>query len=176
MSNIILIGPIRAGKSTVAKLLSEEMGMPNCSLDELRYTYYEEIGYDHNYAMQLEAQYGFEAKYNYWKPFEAQLVVKALEEYEDHIIDFGAGHSVYEDEHLFKKVKKSMDNEPYIFLLIPSEDKEESARILCERAEFDFNRHFVYHPSNYELAKHIIYTLHQTPEETMKEIRELIHN
>lgn len=98
MGNIILIGPICAGESTVAELLSKKTGMPRCSLDDIRYKYYEELNYDHNHALQLQEKYGFWEKYKYWKPFEAHLVVRVLEEYKDHIIDFGAGHSVYEEE------------------------------------------------------------------------------
>ena len=170
MANIILIGPICAGKSTVAELLSQKTGMPRCSLDDIRYKYYEELNYDHNHALELQEKYGFWEKYKYWKPFEAHLVVRVLEEYTDHIIDFGAGHSVYEEEALFQKVDRALHNEPFVFLLIPSRNREESAQILCERSELDFNRHFVEHYSNEKLAKHIIYTKNHTPEETMREI------
>ena len=45
-STIILIGPLGAGKSTVWHLLAEKLGLPQCSVDDVRWKYYEEIGYD----------------------------------------------------------------------------------------------------------------------------------
>jgi replication-associated recombination protein RarA len=41
---IILIGPIGAGKSSVAELLSSRLSLPQQSMDERRWDYYKEIG------------------------------------------------------------------------------------------------------------------------------------
>jgi shikimate kinase len=49
-SDIILIGPIGAGKSTVGSLLAVQLGLPQCSMDERRWHYYKEIGYDETLA------------------------------------------------------------------------------------------------------------------------------
>ena len=43
---VILIGPIRAGKSTVGKLLAEELNLPQRSLDVILDSYLDRIGYD----------------------------------------------------------------------------------------------------------------------------------
>lgn len=43
---IILIGPMSAGKSTIGKLLAEKLGIPQYSVDDVRWDYYREIGYD----------------------------------------------------------------------------------------------------------------------------------
>jgi hypothetical protein len=57
-----------------------------------------------------------------------------------------------------------------VALLLPSPNPEESVRILTERtvppAGFDWHRHFVTHPSNGALAKLIVYTAGQTPQQT----------
>ena len=45
-SAIILIGPICAGKSTIAQLLAAKLGIPRYEVDEDRWRYYDEIGYD----------------------------------------------------------------------------------------------------------------------------------
>lgn len=45
-SDIILIGPQGAGKSTIGSLLSDRLGLPQCSMDTQRWGYYKEIGYD----------------------------------------------------------------------------------------------------------------------------------
>lgn len=92
------------------------------------------------------------------------------------MIDFGARHSVYEDPALFKRVKQILDPYPYVILLLPSADLNESIQILNERNEYisdgtlNINEHFVKHNSNYELAKFTIYTKDKTPDETCNEI------
>jgi 2-phosphoglycerate kinase len=52
-SDIILIGPVSTGKSTLGKLLAQRLGLPQCSMDEFRLTYYKEINYDEDLARQL---------------------------------------------------------------------------------------------------------------------------
>jgi adenylate kinase family enzyme len=45
---ILFIGPVRAGKSTVVHLVAARLKLPHISLDELRWSYYREIGYEEN--------------------------------------------------------------------------------------------------------------------------------
>jgi adenylate kinase family enzyme len=58
-TNIILIGPPRTGKSTLGKLLADRVGRPTISLDELRWKYYAEIGYDKTLADEIHQKGGF---------------------------------------------------------------------------------------------------------------------
>src|SRR5699024_5548285 len=110
--------------------------------------------------------------YEYWKPFEVHAVKRMLEDYPNFIHDFGAGHSVYEDEDLFKEVKNILNNYENIFLLLPSQNEMESINVLNERLKevttnkdaYKLNEHFVKHESNKMLAKHIIYTNDKKPE------------
>jgi shikimate kinase len=179
-TEIILIGPIGAGKSTVGKLLSEQLKIPQIEMDELRTTYYKEIGYDEEVAKSKREAEGFWGLYQYWKPFEAHAVERLLSEYRNCVIDFGAGHSVYEDEQLFKRVQNILLPYKYVILLLPSPDKDESIEILNEREEFlremkpNINEHFIKHHSNYDLAKFTIYTKGKTPQETCVEILGLL--
>lgn len=168
--DIILIGPVGVGKSTIGALLSEKLNMPQASLDDRRWEIYEEINYDFQYADKLMEEEGFLGIYRYWKPFEAHSVKRVLELYPDHIHDFGAGQSVYEDETLFNEVREVLRPYPNIVLLLPAEDKEKSLEILLERNSFPFNSLFINNPSNETLAKMTIYTEGKTPEETCEEI------
>jgi shikimate kinase len=179
-SNIILIGPIGAGKSTVGELLANRLGIGQCSMDDRRWDYYKEIGYDEDLARQKRETEGIWGIYRYWKPFEAYAVERLLSENKQCVVDFGAGHSVYEDAYLFQKVRQILASYPNVVLLLPSSDLDESIQILNDRNDYqpdgfpNINEHFVRHPSNYELAKFTVYTKTRTPEETCDDILKLV--
>ena len=125
---------------------------------------------------KLREKDGFLELYRYWKPFEAYAVERLLSEHHDCVIDYGAGHSVYEEDALFARVQQVLAPYGNIVLLLPSSDLEESIRILHDRngapppGEFDLNAHFVKHHSNRDLAKIVVYTEGKTPEQTCEEI------
>ncbi len=174
-SDIILIGPIGAGKSTLGELLSARLGLPQCSMDDHRWDYYKEIGYDGAIAQQKRQESGW-SLYQYWKPFEAYAVGRLLSDCHDCVIDLGAGHSVYEDASLFQQVKQALEPYPHVALLLPSADLDESISILNERNDYvpdgtpNINESFVRHPSNYQLAKLTVYTKGKTPTESCSEV------
>jgi shikimate kinase len=178
---IVLIGPMGAGKTTVGKILSERLGLKNVSLDEIRQPYYDEAGYDNETAKQIHIERGMAGILDYWKPFEAHSVERVIQDYDHCVIDFGAGHSVYDDNALFERVKKALEPYPNVVLLLPSADKEEAISILNTRIPPDvpaeiiswykeMNAYFVKQHSNADLAKITVYTQGQTPDETCNEI------
>lgn len=180
-ANIILIGPIGAGKSTQAGLLAKKLGLPRCSMDDVRFAYYKEIGYDEAEQKRIEGESGFLGVYRYWKPFEIHAVERLTAEYQGHVIDFGGGHSVYEDPALLARAEKALAPHRNVVLLLPSPDPDESVRVLKARSQahvgwdgingdLDFHEHFVKHPSNRALAKQVVYTLGKSADETCDEI------
>jgi len=184
-STIILIGPMCAGKSTIAKKLSEQLGIKRQELDSLRDGYYDEIGYDRELASKIaNGEEGMMGLIKYWKPFEAHAVERALSEHTNCVLDFGAGHSVYEEDELFTRVQNALKPFDHVILLLPSSNLDESVKILNERFSellerevgkvdpklLDLNDHFVKHPSNHKLAKITIYTQGKSPDETCAEI------
>ena len=179
-TEIILIGPIGAGKSTQGKLLAEALGLPQCSMDALRWDYYKEIGYSEETQRQIGKKEGFLGVYRYWKPFEIHAVERVLAEHQDCVIDFGAGHSVFEDEAFFARAERALAPFQNVVLLLPSPDLDESVRLLNERNGgavdngFDFNEHFVKHPSNHKLATLVAYTKDKRPEQTRDEILTMV--
>ncbi|MBZ0292940.1 MAG: shikimate kinase [Anaerolineae bacterium] len=184
---VILIGPMCAGKSTLGALLAERLGLPQYAVDEHRWDFYKEIGYDEAAASKIaKSEDGMLGLLRYWKPFEAHAVERVLATQSNCIIDFGAGHSVYEDPNLFARVQAAFAPYPYVILLLPSPDLDESVAILNARftellerevgivdpAVLDMNARFTKHPSNHRLAKIVIYTNGKTPQATCDEILE----
>ena len=162
-NSIILIGPMGSGKSTIANLLCKKCNMPHVSLDSRE---------------QLSSLYEQRQNFDSFKEFEFFLTGTVLTNLpEPVIIDFGAGHSIYEDAAMFLEMQSLMSRFDNVILLMPSEDKEESIAILNERKgiksgsrqDFD-NRHFVNMPCNYELATLTVYTKDKTPDQISNEI------
>ena len=172
---IVLIGPVRTGKSTLGKLLAKQLGVPQVSLDEERWRYYKEIGYDELLAREIRSRGGFLALVLYWNLFDAHAVERLLAEHRSCVFDFGA--AIYWSDEILSRVQRALGPDRNVVLVLPSPNIAESLRILAERdaeppadANFDFNGYFIRHRSYYALAKVIVYTEGKTPEETRDEI------
>jgi shikimate kinase len=173
---IILIGPMGAGKSTQGRLLSQRLGVPQVAVDDLRWGYYAEIGWSQEEQDRISADEGFAGVYRHWKPFEAYAIGRVLAEHYHCVIDFGAGHSVYHDEAQFAQVRQAMAPFPNVVLLLPCPDLDESVAILRAPRQFhiagqELNPFFTAHMM--KLAKQTVYTEGKTPEETAAEVAEL---
>lgn len=183
MTQIVLIGPVAAGKSTIARLLSARTGIRNVPLDLIRWNYFYRIGYDRAEEARREAEEGPAGRYAYWKPFEAYAVEQALAEYPDAIIDFGGGASVQDEPDHFARVVRAVAGADHVILLLPDPDPEVSLRLLMARldppagqADFVAARQaaLLTSPCNARLATATVYTVGRTPEETCAEVLELI--
>jgi hypothetical protein len=179
---ILFIGPIRAGKSTRARLVASQLKFPHISLDDVRWNYYREIGYDDELAKQIRAHGGFLALIFYRMLFDAYSVEKVLDGYPKAVIDFGAGVGPFENQIQIKQIQSLFEPIPNIFLLLPSPDIDETLQILRQRdinppadLKFDINAHFLRHPGYRLLAKYIIYTQNKTPEQSCIEVIKLLN-
>jgi hypothetical protein len=173
-----------AGKSTQANLLAEALDVPRIPMDRVRFDYYREIGYDDEYTQRLREEGGMRLLMPYWKPFEAHAVERVVADHRGAVIDFGAGHSVFEDEVLFERVREALLPVRNVVLLLPSPDRDKSMRVLITGVEasaatlpeaqreglVEMQRLFVEHRSNYVLAKRTVYTHGDMPEETRDKI------
>lgn len=179
-SEIVLIGPMGTGKSTLGQLLAEKLKLPQVSLDKLRWQYYRDNGFDVEFARQINEYQGFSGVSHYWKQFDAYAVERMLAEHCNCVFDFGAGHSYYEDALLLGYVKQVLARYSNVIMILPSPDLDESIEILRKRNTclsedgHQTNAHFVKHPSTHQLAKKTVYTKDKTPPETCDEILKLI--
>jgi len=169
-NSIILIGPMGVGKSTISEELYKKTNLPKVSLD------------DRNLLSNIYSERG---KFDNFKDFEFYLTTRVLSSLKQPaVIDFGAGHSIYENPLMFIEMKKFLSRFQNIVFLIPTQDKETSLNIINQRLidkrsvnnhQLNDNKHFVYSPCNESLATITEYTFNKSPEEISNDIIEQIH-
>jgi adenylate kinase family enzyme len=178
-SEIVLIGPPFAGKSTLGKLLAEELGLPQISLDKLRWDYYREIGFDEALAQELRQKGGFLTVVAYWSLFNSHAIERALADHTDCVFDFGGGPIVFDNELQREQIKRALAPFANVIRLLPSPDPEKSIQVLQQRGshlvgvngqDFNWSAFFVNHRQNQRLAKYEVYTEGKTPAESCAEI------
>ena len=185
-SEIVLIGPFGAGKSTVGDLLAERLGIPNVSMDSHKH-WYKELGFSNDEFNRLWSEASPHTADRYFRTFFPASIERLFSEYSNCVFDLGAGHVVFEDDALFQRVKKTLEPFSNIVLILPSPDLDESVRILRERegqrkanpyflssTEFDYFSHWVKSHCNLDLAKYTVYTEGKTPGQTRDEVLQLI--
>lgn len=159
--SIILIGPSGAGKSTVAEELRKTTNMSRLCLDEI--------------ANKARHE-GIMNKFNNADEFNFYMISEVLKKAKENnsygIVDFGAGHSVYEDRVIFEKVKAMLKPFKNIILLLPSENENDALSIMEQRSTGDTrdNRRFIESPCNKELATMTIYGNDKQSSEIAEEI------
>ncbi len=124
------------------------------------------------------------ARFDYWRPFEVDAVERVIADYPDAVIDFGAGHSHYDDRpELLDRAAAVLKRPDHVILLVPSPNPEESLRIVMERLEPEPDDKavlralavgFVRSVSNTRLATATVHTAGRTPEETCEEVLEIV--
>ena len=168
---IILMGPIGVGKTTQAKLLSKELGMPLCSYDAIKSSYWKELGLSKEKADSIEKKHGLYAMLSYMNEFKSKTIQAIVKEHPAHIIDLGGSAQTFDEPHQIQMIKTLFDPIQNIFLLLPSPDIETSINSLPGlKEDFPINAYLIIHPTNTLFAKYTIYTQGKTPEKIKTEI------
>jgi shikimate kinase len=188
--DIILVGPYGAGKSTIASLISQKLGWSWCSLDNEYYRYLQQMeGVNINLVNEMNTWELISPK---WEPYDTYVIERFLLEHSSadgsSVLEFGAGHSVYESREFFDHIQQILSPYPNIVLLLPSPNLQESLQILLDRIRNHglkgrnlsdeqinrTNKYIIEHHSNYDLAKIVVYTRGKLPDETSEEICQLV--
>jgi hypothetical protein len=70
----IFIGPVGVGKTTVSALVAQALGVAHVEYDNLRRGYFEELGFDMEQNLRLNAAEGWHTMYRYWKVFSPYAI------------------------------------------------------------------------------------------------------
>lgn len=120
VSDIVLIGPVTSGKSTLAPLLAERLHVPHIALDRIAPAYYDESGFGEEDFARIVQEQGFLTAYRHWCPSLAYATERLLADHRHCVMDLGAGHSHYEDPVLFERVRCALAPYRNVVLLLPS--------------------------------------------------------
>lgn len=143
---IILIGSSNTSKTSVGKLLAQQLDLPFISLSDVSEKYFLEIEFNQKQLEEALEKDGGDGYYRYIQPFNAYAIERVLSEHQESVIELASEQSV-----------------------------DESVEILKQRNQLtingvEINRFFMTHPSNKKLSKQVIYTKGKTPEEIKEEI------
>src|SRR5689334_18360416 len=124
--SIILIGPVRTGKTTLADQVARDLGLPRQSLDDRRWEYYRKAGFDPDHSRALEAEGRLNERRLYWSRHDPHAIRRFLGQFgHGHVLDFGGSHSFHEDDAQLAVVKRIMAPHPCVVLVLPCRDPEE---------------------------------------------------
>ena len=134
---IILIGPMYAGKSSIASALSKKLQIPEVPLDYIAGYYYVKQGIDLLALANIMKSQNFKDYVDFMRAYELNAAVQVATEFQEGIISFGGGHSYFTDQEQLQKLLAIKELSPNIFLLLPSEDENISQKVLDGRMVAD---------------------------------------
>ncbi len=133
MRNVVIAGPMGAGKSRISRVLSIKRNLPLYSADKLRWYYFAKHGFNEIEASQLAKSGDIEGANRLHKKHEMLALESMLAEFSDGIMDLGGGFldcSSGQDE---KRARAALRAQKEVVCLVPSENKIDSLLILNSR-------------------------------------------
>ena len=180
LAQVVLIGPVCTGKSTLLPLVAGQLGVAGVDLDEIAGPYYEEAGASVADLVDRAGEVGFLEAHRWWQYTHPHAVRRVLRDYPNAAVALGAGHTHHEDVDRMSEIAVLLEPCFTVFVL-PSSDLDRSIDVLRERAMrsrdtdwryggYDFLEHWVKDQCNHSLAKFMAYTDRETPAETAARI------
>ncbi len=133
-NEIVLVGPMGSGKTSVGRYLSEKLDIPLFSMDDIKWYFLLRNGYNPIRAKKILQEEGFARKMDYfYEHFGYNEVRQILQTFSNGIFDFGATHSYHNDPSNFDRIRRLLSSFENVFLLMPAFDHDLSGQILRER-------------------------------------------
>ena len=183
----VFIGPVCVGKTTVAALVADALGLPCVELDDVALPYYEACpDFEPDEFNRLEADEGFLAAYRYFERALPHAVERLIDDHAGSVLDLGAGHSCFLDRSHAPRIQRALEPFRHVVFLLPDRDGERSVRIIRERSErtregmtwlhdgVDLIRLWVTDEQNFRLATDVVYTGDDGPEQVAERVIQLI--
>jgi shikimate kinase len=136
---IVLLGPMAVGKTTIARRLARITKVLHLNIDLYKNSYFKDIGYDDYEAENCYTKDGIRGLYGYMKPFELKLLQELLKDNFNCIFDIGAGFIEHTNQNDQKVIFDILDNFINVFLILPHPNIEMSRAILNQR----FKKRFI---------------------------------
>ncbi len=161
---VVLIGPMKAGKTTVGRLVAERLVLPFVSLDELERDYVMAAGFDEQRAAFIREREGDWAWYGYRRRFFMAAVERFLAEHTTGVLELGRGHPIVPDAEDQARIVRALEAARPVVLLLPARDRAECLRVLRARqrpehlAQGDWNEDFLADDRYERLATHVVLT------------------
>jgi shikimate kinase len=186
-NEIILIGPMGVGKTTLALYISEQLGILNYPIDRIKWYYRFKNGYDLAKGTKILNQSGFQDLAKYFESYfgNRELAI-ILDEFRGGIFDFGASHSHYENNQDLLDAIRILKPFSNVVLLLPTADFETNWKILNDRIAKRYedteckrevlssyqeqNKVYLLSSSYPALAKYTVFTEGKTIEQVAEEI------
>ena len=172
---IVLTGPIGAGKSTLARLLGADLGLPVCIYDEIKNKYRYKIGLSREKALEINEKEGAYSMIQYMNEYKSQILEPIIRDHPNHIIDLGAGAHSFDEPHQIERAQNAFKLVDEVVLLMPSKDLETNIKSLPGFKEnWEVNTFLIMHPTNSMFATKTLYTHEKTPAEILLDAKKLL--
>lgn len=180
VSQVVFIGPVCTGKTTLLRLVADRVGAEAVDLDDVANLYYEEVGRGFDALQEKGGEVGFLASYCWWQEGHPHAVRRVFEDHPHAAVALGAGHTHYQDQQLFDEVATVLRHR-YPILVLPSADLDQSVDVIRTRSlasrdmdwrygDVDFIERWVKDPANHVLARWTVYTENRTQHQTADDI------
>ena len=159
--SIVLIGPSGAGKTSVAEEISKDTGLRRFSIDSIT---------------KNDGPSGFISRFESLDDYNLAMTKAFIERAEtgdvSGVIDFGAGHTFYEDPKKLEEAKKIFSRFKNVIFLCPSCNITESLDIMEETSKGDTSNNKKYLTSRCyrELSNMTVYWNGRGPKTIAKDI------
>ena len=172
---VILIGPMKAGKTTCGRLLAVKLDLPFVSLDRLEKEYAREVGFLDEEAQRIFDAAGPQAWYAYRRQFFDEVVIRFLAEHPRGVLELGGGHPILPDAQKQARVDRALAVYRHVFLIMPTQDVAQSIALLKtrqkpERLNPDLNELFLADERFFRLARQVFITDGKTPQALVDEM------